>query len=241
MVRRISKATQMRSTVASSGLIFVALSLASPSVSRADLFGGDVAVLIQILANAFQQLAQLQQILSTGSDSLSLMREINRGINDSLGLMRTIDPNREPGLYGDWLKVQDALSALNQLYGIVTPSKDAQVQKDADQSVAEAITLNNSLYDYTKQIDDVGEAIERASHGVSPGGAAKLTAESLGVILHVLNASLRAQATGLKLHAQELAIQNRKDKEETKYTLESVGRLTDAMKGQDTSFALPRF
>ena len=34
--------------------------------SHADMFGGDVVVLTQILANAVQQLAQLKQIMDSG-------------------------------------------------------------------------------------------------------------------------------------------------------------------------------
>ena len=44
-------------------------SLMIPRPCRADIFGGDVVVLTQILANAIQQLIQLRQILSTGSDT----------------------------------------------------------------------------------------------------------------------------------------------------------------------------
>jgi hypothetical protein len=209
--------------------------------AQADIWGGDVAVLVQILANALQQLAQLRQILSTGQDNLDLIRAINQGINDSLGLAKTINPNIDPGIYRDWQKVQDAMAAVGLIYGVAVPSKDFQIQKDADQSVAEAISLNNSLYQYTREIDDVGQQIETYSHAVSPGGAQKLTAQSLGVIVHVLNASLRAQATGLKLQAQNLAIQNRKDKELTKHILDTSDTLTANMKAQDTSFELPRF
>jgi len=233
--------TRTRYSAAWTAVVATVLYLVDPTALRADMFGGDVVVLGQILANALQQLEQLRQIVGAGEDSLSLMRDINRGINDSLHLVQTISPNRDPGLYKGWLRAQDALAGLQQIYGAVVPSNNERVQRDTDQNVAEAVALNNSLYTYTRQIDDVGQEIESASHSTSPGGAQKLTAESLGVIIHVLNASLRAQATGLKLHAQELAIQNRKDKEETKFTLDASDNLSNSMKNQDTSFQLPRF
>jgi hypothetical protein len=122
-------------------ILVVPLLFTTPA--RADMFGGDVAVLMQILANALQQLAQLRSILDTGKDNLELIRDINRGINDSLALIRTISPNTDPGLYKDWDKVQDSLQKLESVYGIVVDSQDATVQRDTDQSVAEAVTLNN--------------------------------------------------------------------------------------------------
>ncbi|MBI2712247.1 MAG: hypothetical protein HYX41_05220 [Bdellovibrio sp.] len=221
--------------------IILALQLIFASPARADMFGGDVAVLMQILANALQQLAQLRNILQTGRDNVDLIRDINRGINDSLNLIRTISPNSDPGLYKDWDKVSEALNKLEAVYGIAIESRDLRVQKDTDQSVAEAVALNNSIYKYTTTIDQIGELIKSQSHSVSPGGAAKLTAQSLGVMLNLQNEMLRTQATGLKLQAQALALQNRKDKERTRQMVAGADGLNSALGGAKPEFKLPRF
>lgn len=223
-------------------MLVLTLQLTFAPVARADMWGGDLIYLAQILANAVQQLAQLRQILSNGKDNLDLIRDINRGINDSLNLIRTISPNTDPGLYKDWEKVSDALTKIENIYGIVIDvSRDAKVQKDTDQSIAEAIALNNSIYKYTKMIDEVGELIKSQSHAVSPGGAAKLTAQSLGVMLNLQNEMLRTQATGLKLQAQAMALQNRKDKDQTRQMTNSADNLNTALAGAEPQFKLPRF
>jgi len=209
--------------------------------ARASIFGEETAVLIQILSNALQQLAQLRQIFQNGKDSLDLLKDINQGINDSLALIKTISPNTDPGLYKDWEKVSDALGKLQDIYGTPVESQDSQVQKDTDETVAEAVTLNNSIYKYTKLIDEIGEMIKLQSHAVSPGGAAKLTAQSLGVMLNLQNEILRTQATGLKLQAQNLAIQNRKDKALTRQMVNSADNLKSALTNQNPNFQLPRF
>lgn len=208
---------------------------------KADMFGGDVVVLTQILANAIQQLVQLKSVVQNGQDSLGLLRDINRGINDSLNLMKTISPNLDPGIYKDWEQVSAALGKLEAIYGIAIESNDSRVQRDADRSVAEAVSLNNSIYQYTKSIDEIGEMIKLQSHAVSPGGAAKLTAQSLGVMLHLQNEMLRTQASGLKLQAQSLAIQNRKDKERTRQMVAGANDLNSAMANKNPKFILPRF
>jgi len=222
--------------------IVLALTLVfSGPQARADLFGGDVAVLMQILVQAIQQLAQLKAILNNGQDALGLMQEINRGINDSLGLLRTIGVNPDPGIYGGLLKAQDALSKIQSIYGSVVPSLDAGVQQDTDQNVAEAISLNNSIYGYTNEIDQIGEQVKQYSHSVSPGGAQKLTAQTLGVVLHVLNQQLRAQATGLKIQAQNLALENKKEKDSTRHYMEVSQSLKTALKTESPTFTVPRF
>ncbi|MGZ6311244.1 MAG: hypothetical protein ACXWOH_11460 [Bdellovibrionota bacterium] len=220
----------------------VFLFLSFPSTVRADIWGGDVAVLVQILANAYQQLTQLQSILGAGKDTLGIIRDINRGINDSLNLLGTIAPNAGPGVYGGLAKSDDALRALQQLYGIAVPSsQEAPMQSTTDQTVAEAIAQNNSIYTYTNTIDPIGESIKSSSHSTSPGGAAKLTAESLGVMLNVMNESLRAQATGLKLQAQSLEVENKKDKDMTRHMISDTESLKSAMKSDPADFSTPRF
>ena len=221
--------------------ISVALMMCFAPVARADLFGADVGVLLQILAQNIKQLIELQQILANGRDNLALLREINRGINDSLNLIRTISPYVNPGMYGELKKVEDVLQKFGLVFGTVVNSPDALAQRSVDTAIAEAVTMNNVIYDYTQEIDKIGEEIKAYSHTVSPGGAAKLTAQSLGVMLHVMNQQLRAQGTLLKLQAQGLAQSNKKEKDHTAEYLRSATTIADAMKGSNPKFERPRF
>lgn len=221
--------------------ILIAASLVMAPSAKADMFGGDLIYLAQILANAIKQLTELKNMVDNGKDQLNLLTEINRGINDSLRLAQTIDPNIDPGIYKDWQNAGDALAKLQSIYGIVTNSPDSRVYSDTDQNVAEAVTLNNDIYKYTQNIDELGEAIKDYSHDVSPGGAQKLTAQTLGVMLQVMNQSLRTQATGLKLQAQTMAVQNKKEKDSTKQYLETANTLRVAMKKEKIQFVAPRF
>lgn len=223
-----------------SAILFLGLSIPASPV-HADIWGGDVVVLGQILVQTIQQLTALKQIMGAGKDTLGLMRDINRGINDSLFLMRTIGPNGEPGLYRDWTSVDSALRQLQSIYGAEVSSKNSRAQQDADQSAAEAVARGNAVYKYTGDIDQLGEKVKAESHSVSPGGAQKLTAETLGVILNVLNELLRTQATGLKLQAQTLALANMREKEATKFSLDTSDALGSEMKNHTARFEIPRF
>lgn len=209
--------------------------------ASADLFGGDVVVLTKILANALQQLAQLRSILNTGKQNLDLIQEINRGINDSLRMLQELHPNLDPGIYKEWKNVNEALRQIEAIYGEAGNSPESRVQRDMDQGIAEAVTFNNSYYDYSSQLDQIAEQIKAASHEVSPGGAQKLTAQALGLILQVLTQNLRAQATSLKLNAQSMAMENRRRKAETRHYLDAGKTLKEAMKTEKIKFEVPRF
>ncbi len=217
------------------------ISFLIPIQSKADFFGGDLIYLAQILENAIRQYKELQGIVENGKDQLDLLKAINQGINDSLNLVRTAYPNIDSGVYNDWSNKNDSLKKLTDLYGTITQSPLKQIYQDTDLSVAEAISLNNDIYKYTKNIDDLGEVIKDVSHDVSPGGAQKLTAQTLGVVLHVMNQTLRTQATGIKLQAQTIALNNKKEKDSTREYLNTANTLKQAMKSENFKFQSPRF
>lgn len=219
----------------------VILIAVGPNLAHADIWGADVGVLVQILSENVQQLAELRQLLQNGHDTLGFLQDINQGINDSLGLIQSIAPFVDRGTYAKLMKVQDALSHFQTIYGTVVNSPDMPVQMETDQVVAEAISMNNELYQYADNLDKVGENVKAYSHDVSPGGAAKLTAQTLGVMIHVMNQQLRATATSLKLSAQSIAVQNKKEKQQTAEYLDQADTLVKHMKAEDVTFEFPRF
>ena len=212
-----------------------------PQPAKADMWGADIPILLEILANSLQQLVQLKAMLQNSGDTLDLLQDINRGINDSLHMAETLGLRIDPGIYRDLKTVDQATQSLEKIYGIVTESKLATVQRNTDQTVAEAITFNNDLNDYASRIDKIGEDIKKFSYRVSPGGAAKLTAESLGVMIHVLNQQMRAQGQGLKLQAQAMVVQNKKDKDQTDQYLREGQSLKNKMMALNPEFKVMRF
>ena len=233
---------KLKKLVLHSAFALSALTLISTPISaQADMFGGDVAVLMQILANALEQLMQLEQLLSNAEDSLGLLKEINKGINDSLQMAQTHGIHIDPGLYQNITTAKSFVDHLNSSYGTVPISIDQDAQRETDQVAADGIAMNTSLYDYANELDQVGEQIKSYSHAVSPGGAAKLTAQSLGVIVHIMNEQLRATATGIKISSQALAMQNKKEKAETTEYLNQAKTLEAAMQNSQIPFDFPRF
>jgi hypothetical protein len=224
------------------GFLSFGISILTPiPTARADIFGADVVVLSQILVNALSQLAELRAILKNGGDTLGLLQSINQGINDSLAMAQTLGIHIDPGLYGQVASVGQGEALISQLFGQVSNSPLAPVQRNTDQAVAEAITFNHDLYAYTDQLDQVGETIKMDSHLVSPGGAGKLTAESIGVLIHVMNEQMRATGQGLKLQAQTLALENMRQKQETEEYLQEGQVLRQQMISAQVDFELPRF
>lgn len=183
-----------------------------PTPSRADLFGGDVAVLVQILANALQQLAQLRNILSNGKDTLGLMRDLNRGIREGLAVIQMVNPKFNPGLYGSLESAERVMAAINDLYGAIPSTMEARLQEAQDRSASENIAMNGTLFRFADQADEESKRIIAHAQEVNPGGAAKLTAQSVAILIGVTTQVLRTNSMMLRAMGENMALSNRKEK-----------------------------
>jgi len=192
--------------------IIICLSLVIPRPAKADLFGGDVAVLLKILAQSIQQLYELRQIVGTGRDTLSLWRDINRGIRDGLRVIQIINPRFNPGLYGRLETSEQVQRAIEDLYGAIPKTSEYRLQEAQDRSVSESIAMNGTLFQYADSVDEESRRIITHSQSVNPQGAAKLTAQSLAVLIGVTTQLLRTNSMMLKMMGQNMALSNRKEK-----------------------------
>jgi len=226
------------------GLFAIFLSvflIVSPRPAKADLFGGDVVVLTQILAQAIQTVLTLKSMLENGKDTLDLMRDINAGVRSGLDLIRIINPNFNPGVYGDLKTADDVLRAIQSVYGAVPQGMDEDLMRSQDQSVAEVIAMNRNLYDYADQVDREREKILFHAQVVSPQGAGKLQNQAIGVLIGVTTQLLRTQSQMLKIMAQNMAYDNRKEKLATQNFQENYEGLSRGFGGLPKETKLPRF
>ena len=211
-----------------------------PRSAKADLFGGDVVVLTQILAQAIQTVITLKSMLENGKDTLDLMRDINAGVRSGLDLIRIINPNFNPGVYGDLKDIDAVLRALQSVYGAIPQGMDEDLMRSQDQSVAEVIAMNRSLYDYADQVDREREKILFHAQVVSPQGAGKLQNQALGVLIGVMTQLLRTQSQMLKIMGQNMAYDNRKEKLSTQNFQENYQGLSRGFGDLPKETKLPR-
>ena len=207
--------------------------------AKADLFGGDVVVLVQILAQAIQQLTQLRQIFSTGQDTLGLMRDINRGIRDGLSIIQIINPKFNPGMYGNLEQADQVLKVIQDLYGRVPETADARLQESQDQSVAESLAMHGNIYRYADQVDSDSQRMLAHAQVVNPQGAGKLQAQSLAVLIGVTTQLLRTNSAMLKLMAENLALSNRREKLNAENFRQQYDGLSSAFSSLPTETKLP--
>jgi hypothetical protein len=191
---------------------FLCFSLLLPKPAKADFWGADIPLLIKIVANTVQELIVLKQIFQTGADTLGLMRDLNRGVRDGLQIIRILDPKFNPGLYGSLETADQVQRAIEDLYGVIPKTSEYRLQEAQDRSVSESIAMNGTLFQYADQVDIESKRIISHSQSVSPQGAAKLTAESIAILIGVTTQVLRTNSMMLKMMGQTMALSNRKEK-----------------------------
>lgn len=220
-------------------ILLMCTMLGWPANARADLFGGDVVVLSQILIQAVQQLAQLRQIFMTGQDTLNLLQDVNRGIREGLSVIQIMNPRFEPGMFGDMTQPDSVLRSIREIYGAIPNTPDARLQATQDQSVAESLAMHGSLYRYADQVDLESQRMLHHAQVVSPQGAARLQAQSLAVLIGVTTQVLRTNSAMLKLMAENLALSNRREKLNGEQFRLQYDGLGDAFSGLPKSTQLP--
>lgn len=214
--------------------------MVSPRAAKADLFGGDVVVLLKILVQAIQTVTTLQSVLQNGKDTLNLMRDLNAGIRSGIDVIRIINPNFNPGVYGDLKDADRVLAAIEAVYGIIPKGMDEDLMRSQDKSVAEVIAMNRNLYDYADQVDLERDKILYHAQMVSPQGAGKLQNQALGVLIGVTTQLLRTQSQMLKIMAQNMAYDTRKEKLSTQNFQENYQGLSKGFESLPKDIKLPR-
>lgn len=210
------------------GVLCFLASVAPVQEAKADIFGGDVVVLTQILAQMIQEYIQIKNIVSNGADTLSLLQDINQGIRDGLRVIQIVNPKFNPGLYGDLATAEQVLATITNLYGVIPRTSESRLQAAQDQSVAESIAMNGTLFRFADQTDEESRRIFQQSQVVSPQGAAKLTAQSISVLIGVSTQVLRTNSMMLKMMSENMALSNRRDKLQSQQFVEQYDGLSNA-------------
>ncbi len=192
--------------------VALALSLLVACPAQADLFGGDVAVLTQILAQNIKHYYQFKQMIENGKDQTDFLRALNAGLENSIGLLQSL-PVKDERILADLREFQSALNSVNQVYGMIPKSQEAVMQTLHDQTIAESLRMINTFKDYSDAQEQNSILIAAQSRDASPKGAARMQAEASAQILRSLSQLIRLNTQILKLQSEQFGMSNKVGKE----------------------------
>jgi hypothetical protein len=183
--------------------------------ARADLFGGDVAVLVQILAEDLQRYAQLKQMINQGKDQVEFLQQLNSGLENSYGLLQSL-PVKDESILANLRQFQDAVKSIDNVYGTIPKSESAVMEALHDQTIAESLRMVNSFKDYSDQQEQNSIMIAAQSQDASPKGAARMAAETSARVLQSLSQLIRLDTQMLKMQSEQFAMSNKGGKDSVK-------------------------
>lgn len=180
--------------------------------AKADLFGGDVAVLTQILVENIRRYQQLQMMIGQNKEHSEFLRKLNHGLENSIGLLQSM-PVKDERILAELREFQGALQSVTDLYGKIPKSQEARMQTLHDQTIAESLRMVNAFKDYSESQEQNSIMIAAQSREASPKGAARMQAETSAQILRTLSQLIRVNTQILKLQSEQFGMNNKTGKD----------------------------
>jgi len=214
-------------------LLSSALILTTPQKAKADIWGGDLVYLSQLLIYAIQQYEKVKEITQHGEDTLNELKEVNRGLKRAFNLRQTLNKRLKAGTFSNIHDVRQLIRTVEDLYGKIPKTTEAEVHKTTDITIAEGIHMHNQAFKYADELDPEAERLKRYGQSANQKSAIKASVQGQGMIIHVLNQILRTNAALLKMQSQNLAMDNRRSKIEAGHyrkQYKSLGKAFDEIK-----------
>jgi len=176
--------------------LLVALTLVRPV--KADFFGGDIPLLIEIVSNTLSSLGELR----TQSD---LLRRELRGIDDKIHRLQSIKEIIGPSDLSTWKDPHEAFARLRRIYYTLPPEFRTDKSDEIELRLSQAMSVAGLLADSAKPAFRSGKQLEKNSLEVGPAVANKMTASGVGTLVALESQNQVTQATIISLLAQMIA------------------------------------
>jgi hypothetical protein len=160
--------------------------------AKADLWGNDLPLLLQIVLNTMGTLNQL-------STQSNLMRDELNGINDRLYRIQSIATMIQPSEWEHWKDPREALRRLQTIYYTLPKEYRTERSDEIETEISKAMNLISQLNPEIKITFLSGKEMERNASTSSPGVAQKMTASGVGTLIAMESQSqaLQSQITSL--------------------------------------------
>jgi hypothetical protein len=185
-------------------LLILPFALFTVQPAQADLWGNDLPLLAQIVANTFQTLSQLRA--QTG-----LLESEMAGIKDRIYRISTIAEVVQPSQWEKWKDPKEALNRLKLIYGTLPKEYRSEKSDEIETAITSAMNLVARVSPGANTAFLSGKELERRGADASPGVAQKLTASGVGSLVAMDAQNLIIQSHITNLLAQMLADANEKE------------------------------
>lgn len=176
-------------------ILIVCILMFNFSKARADLWGGDLPLLAQIVTNTLYTMYELQRQSKLMDDEL-------RGINDRIIRIKTISDVVQPDQWSAWKDPNEALRRIQLIYHTLPKEYHSEKSDLIEAELSRAMNLVSRVNIETKSTFQSGKELENRALHSSPAVAQKLTASGMGTMI-----TQQAQSQVLQSHMVSLLTQ----------------------------------
>lgn len=184
--------------------IFLIVFMFYSTLSKADLWGGDLPLLAEIVTNTYLTMMELER-------QSSFMEKELEGINDKIYRIKTISELVQPSSWDKWQDPQEAVKRLKLIYHTLPKEYHSAKADLLEEEISKSMALIGKINRETKSTFLSGKELERRGADSSPGVAQKLTASGVGTLISLEAQSQVAQSQMISLLAQMLSEVNEKE------------------------------
>lgn len=198
--------------------------------AKADLFGGDLPLLAQIVFNTLHTMYELQQ-------QSRLLKDEMAGINDRINRIKTISDIVQPSEWDKWKDPKEALNRLDKIYKSLPKEYKSEKSDLVESEIARAMNLISNISTDTKSTFKSGKELEARALDSSPGVSTKLTASGVGTLITQQAQSQVIQSHVVSLLTQMLADGHEKDSRMIISKGESYKNFSSSLNQKESSFS----
>lgn len=163
--------------------------------AKADLFGGDLPLLAQIVTNTLNTILELQRQRQLMEDEMS-------GIKDRIDRITTINNLIQPSQWDQWKNPEEAVRRLGVIYRTMPKEYRSEKSDMIEAELTNAMNLIARVKSESATNFSSGKELEARALGSSPGVSQKLTASGVGTLI-----SLESQTQVIQSHVVSLLTQ----------------------------------
>jgi hypothetical protein len=175
--------------------------------AKADMWGGDLPLLMQIVTNTLNTLMELRAQTTMLEDEMA-------GIKDRINRVQTIAEVVQPSTWQQWQDPAEALRRLKIIYHTL-PKEYRSPKSDAiEDEISRAMAMVSKVSIGANSSFLSGKELERRGADASPGVSQKLTASGIGSLVAMEAQTQVIQSHITSLLAQMLAEGNERESRE---------------------------
>ena len=198
--------------------------------AHADLWGGDLPLLTQIVFNTLHTMYELQQQTQMLNDEMD-------GIKDRINRIQTIAEVVQPSQWDRWRDPAEAMRRIKLIYGTLPKEYRSEKSDMIEDEISKAMNLVARVSSGANSSFHSGKELERRGADASPGVAQKLTASGVGSLV-----AMEAQTQVIQTHivsilAQTLADANEKETRIVTNRGQSFNSVSGSLKNESGLFS----